>query len=101
MLVGGNDGVGVGDGEVGSLSRGIGNWSVGLAGSSPSAGGWTCGAAVVSLLRTARLITKPAATTTSTPARMTAAGMRNSLRRRCPVPRSSGGTAAPRRPVLR
>jgi hypothetical protein len=96
------DGVAVGDGDSSeALGSGIGNWSAGLNGTSPSAGGCTGGIACSRSRTTARLTIRPKATTMSTPARMTAAGMRNSFHRRGRSSSSCGGTAAPRRPVVR
>ena len=97
------DGVGDGDGEEGDgdgLGNGMTPWSVGAGGICPRAGGCGSGIACGPSSRIARLMMKPKATTSSTPARITDAGMRYSANRRCHVVsciRAAGAVAA-RRP---
>ena len=71
------------------------------AGSDPNGGACGSGIELSSPDFSARLMTSAVATTMSTPARITAAGMRNSLSCRERPSSSPGGTAPPRRPALR
>jgi hypothetical protein len=89
-----------GEADGGSLGIGITAWSDESSDGLVNAGGGngSCAASLSSWLFMARLMMNPNATTTSTPARITDAGIRNSVNRRRPLScNSSSGTGNGRR----